>query len=155
MKKYKREIFILLAVVLVVFGFTFKNLVDRNNRNKELARQMQSNSAIKSVMDFSEDKREARYNNTFEQAEKLYDNSKDVKIGGIVTNIDHLYVVVRMDTADGSTYYNVEIPHTLKAYMSAIRVNCIVKMTVTVNGKEDGMIQSTAKEIKIIKKAGE
>lgn len=155
MKKYKREIFILLAVVLAVFGFTFKTLVDRNNRNKELAKQMQSNAVINAATDYSQKKHDERYNSVYEAAEKLYDTSKDIKIGGIVTNIDHLYVVVRMDTADGSTYYNVEVPHTLKAYMTAIRVNCIVQMTVTVNGKEDGMVQATAKEIKVTKKAGE
>ncbi|ERI94185.1 hypothetical protein HMPREF1982_01197 [Clostridiales bacterium oral taxon 876 str. F0540] len=155
-KKYKREIFILLAIVLVVFGFTFKTLVDRNNRNKELAKQIQSNSTTKSIMDANEKKIDALKQNKIDTAEEAFrDKSEDIKIGGIVTNIQGLNVVVRMDTADGSTYYNVEIPHTLKAYMSAIHVNCIVQMTVTTNGKADGMVQATAREIKVIKKAGE
>jgi flagellar biosynthesis/type III secretory pathway M-ring protein FliF/YscJ len=48
MKKYKRQIIVVLVVIIAIFGFTFKTLVDRNNRNKELAKQMHSESIIKS-----------------------------------------------------------------------------------------------------------
>jgi hypothetical protein len=85
---------------------------------------------------------------------EVFDKSGDIKIGGIITDIRNLHVVVRMDTADGSTYYNVEIPHTLKAYMSAMHVNDIVSMTVIAGDTEDGMVQAQAKEIKVTKKAG-
>jgi hypothetical protein len=154
MKKYKRQIIVVLVVIIAIFGFTFKTLVDRNNRNKELAKQMHSESIIKAGNDFNEDRSQLLKDYKISSAMEVFDKSGDIKIGGIITDIRNLHVVVRMDTADGSTYYNVEIPHTLKAYMSAMHVNDIVSMTVIAGDTEDGMVQAQAKEIKVTKKAG-
>lgn len=154
MNKYKRQIIILLVSIIAVFGFTFKTLVDRNNRNKELAKQMHSKSIIKAGNDFNEDRSQLLKDYKINSAMEVFDKSDDIKIGGIITDIRNLHVIVRMDTADGSTYYNVEIPHTLKAYMTAMHVNDIVSMTVIAGDTEDGMVQAQAKEIKVTKKAG-
>lgn len=154
MNKYKRQIIILLVSIIAVFGFTFKTLVDRNNRNKELAKQMHSESIIKAGNDFNEDRSQLLKDYKINSAMEVFDKSDDIKIGGIITDIRNLHVIVRMDTADGSTYYNVEIPHTLKAYMTAMHVNDIVSMTVIAGDTEDGMVQAQAKEIKVTKKAG-
>ncbi|NAS19614.1 hypothetical protein GND98_017580 [Clostridium butyricum] len=154
MNKYKRQIIILLVSIIAVFGFTFKTLVDRNNRNKELAKQMHSESIIKAGNDFNEDRSQLLKDYKINSAMEVFDKSDDIKIGGIITDIRNLHVIVRMDTADGSTYYNVEIPHTLKAYMTAMHVNDIVSMTVIAGDTEDGMVQAQAKEIKLTKKAG-
>jgi hypothetical protein len=154
MKKYKRQIIVVLVVIIAIFGFTFKTLVDRNNRNKELAKQMHSESIIKAGNDFNEDRSQLLKEYKISSAMEVFDKSGDIKIGGIITDISNLHVIVRMDTADGSTYYNVEIPHTLKAYMTAMHVNDIVSMTVIAGDTEDGMVQAQAKEIKVTKKAG-
>lgn len=154
MNKYKRQIIILLVSIIAVFGFTFKTLVDRNNRNKELAKQMYSKSIIKAGNDFNEDRSQLLKDYKINSAMEVFDKSDDIKVGGIITDIRNLHVIVRMDTADGSTYYNVEIPHTLKAYMTAMHVNDIVSMTVIAGDTEDGMVQAQAKEIKVTKKAG-
>lgn len=155
MRKHKRVLIVLSLLALYVFGISFKTLVDNNNRNKELARQMQSKSLVDHMADYSEAKTDQRFNAKYEAAEKLFDKSKDVGIGGVVTNIKGRHVVVRMDTADGSTYYDVEIPPALKTYMRNIDVDCIVEMIVTINGDADGMFQAEAKKVKVTKRAGE